>query len=603
MASKLGKKRKGSEQATIEALDRSMAIIEFGMDGKILHANDNYLDMVGYNLEDIIGMHNSILFLPEDCLTDSYQDLWQELRRGEFQVQEHKQLTRQGQKIWVQATYHPLLNEDSAPYRVVQFASDISSSVMRRLEDKAHISSICRVQAILQTDFQGRILEANENFLEMVGYSPEEIQDQQYGFFLTEGFRCADDYSLFLEKLSGGEFQMAEHPFVHKNGEQFWIRTNSSPIVDQNGHIIKIVNMITDVTTEKLKNVDYEKQVNAVSQSQAIVQFDTDGFILSANDCFLKMTGYTRDQVIGQHHSYFVDSAHADTREYFEFWESLRRGEYQMSEYKRIGKRGRIYWIQASYNPITDMNGRVIKVVKFATDITQNIRGQREKDILAQSIMKQLDDILNSAGIEAPAVPSDQEGESYSLSFGGQALINAIFEVSESVAEVARATKEVYSCILSSEKREQEALCLKETVGQMVDRIDSMAAQIIHLPLDSVADPVRIVSEVNKLATEAAAAAYDIASDLESSETAAIDVVGELGTILKALTNVRDLITNTTGRVDEPAKPINCNNKEEAENTADSIHHSMNEIAMATNVASQSMQRMRDILSELNTIH
>ena len=115
---------------------------------------------------------------------------------------------------------------------------------------------------------------------------------------------------------------------------------------------------------------DYAGQVAAIRKSQAVIEFDMDGTVLDANDNFLKALGYRLEEIQGQHHSMFVEPAYKQSSEYREFWAALNRGEYQAAEYKRIGKGGKEVWIQASYNPILDPDGKPFKVVKFATDMT-----------------------------------------------------------------------------------------------------------------------------------------------------------------------------------------------------------------------------------------
>jgi methyl-accepting chemotaxis protein len=111
-------------------------------------------------------------------------------------------------------------------------------------------------------------------------------------------------------------------------------------------------------------------KIEAIDKVQAVIEFELDGTIITANENFLKTVGYRLDEIKGQHHGMFVETAYRASAEYKQFWRDLGEGKFQSAEYKRIGKGGREIWIQASYNPIFDINGRPFKVVKFATDVT-----------------------------------------------------------------------------------------------------------------------------------------------------------------------------------------------------------------------------------------
>ena len=150
-----------------------------------------------------------------------------------------------------------------------------------------------------------------------------------------------------------------------------WIQASYNPILDAKGKPMKVVKFATDVTARRLRAADFEGQLNAVSKAQAVIEFNLDGTIIKANDNFLNVMGYSLEEVQGKHHSIFVESAQRDSPEYRRFWEKLARGEYDAGQYKRIGKGGKEVWIQASYNPILDMNGKPFKVVKYATDVTE----------------------------------------------------------------------------------------------------------------------------------------------------------------------------------------------------------------------------------------
>jgi methyl-accepting chemotaxis protein len=232
------------------------------------------------------------------------------------------------------------------------------------------VAAIRKSQAVIEFAMDGTILDANDNFLKALGYRLEEIKGQHHSMFVEPAYKQSSEYREFWAALNRGEYQAAEYKRIGKGGKEVWIQASYNPIMDLDGKPFKVVKYATDTTTQKLQNADYVGQIAAISKSQAVIEFKMDGTVLAANDNFLKVLSYSLDEIKGRHHSMFVDEAFRQSYEYKEFWAALNRGEYQAAEYKRLGKGGKEVWIQASYNPILDLNGKPFKVVKYATDIT-----------------------------------------------------------------------------------------------------------------------------------------------------------------------------------------------------------------------------------------
>ncbi|MDO9004749.1 MAG: methyl-accepting chemotaxis protein [Aquabacterium sp.] len=238
---------------------------------------------------------------------------------------------------------------------------------------KGQLSAINKAQAVIEFSLDGKILHANENFLTTLGYSLAEIQGQHHGMFVDPAYRATLEYRLFWEKLGRGEFDAGEYQRIGKGGKEIWIQATYNPIMDIHGKPFKVVKYATDITAAKLQAADFSGQLAAINKAQAVIEFSLDGKVLHANDNFLHTLGYTLAEIKGQHHGMFVEPDHRATLEYRLFWEKLGRGEFDAGQYKRIGKGGKEVWIQASYNPIMDMNGKPFKVVKYATNVTAQV--------------------------------------------------------------------------------------------------------------------------------------------------------------------------------------------------------------------------------------
>lgn len=357
-------------QSIYAAIDKVQAIIEFDLDGKIQRANDNFLKTVGYGSDEIVGQHHRMFCEPEYSMSTAYQEFWNKLRRGEFQAAEYKRLGKGGKEIWIQASYNPIFNENGQPIKVVKFATDITANKTKNSEFEGKVNAISRAQAVIEFNTDGTILAANQNFLSTVGYTEDEIKGKHHRMFCDPQYAATPEYKEFWAALARGEFQAAEYKRFGKGGKEVWIQASYNPIFDGSGRPVKVVKFATDITANKLKNAEFEGKVNAIGKAQAVIEFNLDGTILNANQNFLVTLGYDSGEIVGKHHRMFCEPQFASSPDYQEFWAKLGRGEFQSGEYKRIGKGGKVVWIQASYNPIVDSNGRPFKVVKFATNIT-----------------------------------------------------------------------------------------------------------------------------------------------------------------------------------------------------------------------------------------
>jgi methyl-accepting chemotaxis protein len=238
------------------------------------------------------------------------------------------------------------------------------------LADHAALEAISTSQAIIEFSLDGIILTANANFLAVMGYELAEIVGQHHRMFVDPAYAASADYQAFWQRLREGKFDAAEYKRIGKGGREVWIQASYNPVVDASGRPTKVVKIASDVTAQKLAAADAQGQLAAIAKSQAVIEFNMAGEVLTANPNFCAAMGYRLDEIQGRHHRMFVEPSYASSAEYRQFWESLGRGEYQAAEYRRLGKGGREVWIQATYNPILDPNGKPYKVVKYATDIT-----------------------------------------------------------------------------------------------------------------------------------------------------------------------------------------------------------------------------------------
>lgn len=372
-----------SNEALIAAINRVQAVIEFELDGTILTANENFLKTVGYSLNEIQGKHHRMFCDSEYVETEDYRDFWMQFSMGEFSAGEFKRFAKDGSEVWINASYNPIFDADGKPFKVVKFASDITHEKVRTAEQDGKMNAISRAQAVIEFELDGTILTANDNFLQTVGYTLEEIQGQHHSMFCEAAYADSPKYKKFWKDLAKGEFSAGEFKRLGKDGSQIWINASYNPIFDADGQPTKVVKFASDITGEKIRSAEQDGKMDAISRAQAVIEFSLDGTILTANDNFLQTVGYSLDEIQGQHHRIFCESSYVETTEYKSFWVTLAQGEFSAGEFKRLSKDGSEVWINASYNPIFDADGKPVKVVKFASNITEQVKLRKTAETLS----------------------------------------------------------------------------------------------------------------------------------------------------------------------------------------------------------------------------
>ena len=257
------------------------------------------------------------------------------------------------------------------------WSTEMNDAPARDMADrdlKAIYEALDRAQAMIEFDLQGNIRWANDNFLRVMGYDLDEIVGQHHRIFCEEDYANSTEYADFWKKLGRGEYTAAEFKRIGKGGKEVWLSASYNPVFDESGKPVQVVKFATDVTERKLERAEFEGKICAINRAQAVVEFGLDGTILEATDPFLRIFGYKPDEVVGHHHRIFCEPGYSESPEYIDFWKKLARGEYEADDFKRIGKDGSEIWLQASYNPIFDLNGKPLKIVKFATDITLEVQ-------------------------------------------------------------------------------------------------------------------------------------------------------------------------------------------------------------------------------------
>ncbi len=463
----------------------------------------------------------------------------------------------------------------------------ITVNALELAELRGRVAAIKKSQAVIEFGLDGVILSANDNFLQAVGYTLEELKGQHHRILVDSVYAASPEYQQFWAKLSRGEFDAGQYRRFGKGGREVWLQATYNPILDPAGKPFKVVKVCADVTRQKQEAADSEGKLQAIEKVQAIIEFNLDGTIRSANQNFLRAIGYAMEELRGQHHRIFVDPKYASSREYEAFWEKLRRGEYDAGEYCRLGKGGREVWLQASYNPILDASGRPIKVVKFATDITEQKRMTQQLSALVHQIRVAVAEVNSSAKDIADGNSSlSQRVEEQAASL--EQTASSMEEMTATVkqnSDNAAAARELAGAARASAEKGGEVVTQAVAAMQAIDGasrkisdiigvIDEIAFQTNLLALNAAVEAARageqgrgfavVASEVRNLAGRSATAAKEIKALIQDSGAKVTDgsrLVSQSGEslreIISSVKKVTDIVAEIAAASVEQSGGIN----------------------------------------------
>jgi methyl-accepting chemotaxis protein len=519
-------------QGEDEALNKTFGVMECDMQGNILSCNDIFMAPLGFSKEELVGHHVSV-FLPKQTASSvEYKTMWDELNQGKSCNRQIKRVAKNGSEYWFQSAYVPIHDEKDQLYKVVVYSFCITAEKLKNADYEGQLLAISKAQGVIEFEPTGKIIKVNENFANITGYSESEIVGNHHSMFVDAAYKASSEYKTFWENLAKGIPNANVYKRIGKGGKEVWLQATYNPIYDMNGQIIKVVKFATDVTKAKIADAQNEAQLEALNKVLGVIEFDLAGKITKVNDNFLKVVGYTADEVIGNHHSIFMDSQSKNGAEYAAFWESLKHGEASTGQYKRITKSGKEIWLEASYNPIFDLNGKPYKVVKFATDIT----AQHNASEALQGAVVETQHVIESAqaGDLSSRVPLEgKTGAIASLCDGVNALLNKMTEVIAQVREAGETINTAASEIATgnndlSSRTEQQASSLEETASSM----------------EELASTVKQNAENAKQANQLAAAASGVA--VKGGEVVG-NVVTTMADINSSARKIEDIISVIDG--------------------------------------------------------
>jgi len=485
-------------------------------------------------------------------------------------------------------------------------------NVHARSGSAPRLAAIDAAYAVIEFKPDGTILSANSNFLSVMGYAADEIVGQHHRMFVDPGEAASEAYEAFWRSLKAGEFQSAEYKRYGKDGREVWIEATYNPVLDRRGRVERIMKLATDVTAKRLERFDYESQINAINASQCVIEFAMDGTVLKANRNFLDFMGYGADEVAGIHHARFCDPDYARSDAYAAFWETLRSGTFCAGEYRRFARDGREVWLQASYNPVFDLAGKPVKVVKVANDITEIAQRRQKREAVQQEIFEGLETV-SAAITQSASQAASAVGNASGTASNVQAVAAGAEELAASFEEISRNTTEALEiagqAVEESRRTSQTVSGLSEaagSIGQVLELINTIADQTNLLALNATIEAARageagkgfavVASEVKALASQTSKAIEEITRQIgrvQDNSHEAVDAIGKIGTVIGRIDAIAASIASAVEQQNAVTRDISSN-MQTAAHSVSSLTVSVEDIAQAAKSAEHSARQVTE---------
>lgn len=527
-------------KARLEALTQLQALIEMDMAGHILEANQNFLDLLGFRLEEIKGKKFSQLLKHTGSKADAVQqEAIAKVQSGEIYSREFRFNAREDKECWMFGRLTPVLNAQGRPCKVLGFLQDWNeqhkileeTQELRVFKNTADLTSI-----VSEADLKGDIVTVNDKFLEVSKYPTKELIG--FGHNTTRHPDMPKEvFKEMWDTISQGNVFRGVVKNRAKDGMPYWVDAVISPVLGENGKPRKYIGIRYDITKMEMERQTAANILEAIGKSQAVIEFNMDGTIISANENFLNALGYTLDEIKGKHHSIFVDPAYKASADYQQFWSNLRAGQFQGGEFKRFGKGAKEVWIQATYNPIPDIMGKPYKVIKFASDVTQMVITRMENEMGMNEAVKVLTGV--ASGNLTQKMELEYKGTFADIKTSVNATVDRLYDMVRKITESAQAVNSAASEIASgstdlSQRTEEQASSLEETAASM----------------EEITGTVRQNSENARSANELSTTANSVATN---GGKVVEEAVIAMGSIEKSSQKISDII----GVIDEIAFQTN----------------------------------------------
>lgn len=551
----------------LNAIDKSQARIEFLPDGTITNANENFLKTMGYSQAEIIGQKHKMFCEASYADSDDYKKFWDSLSAGEFVSGEFKRVGKNEKEIWIIGSYNPVVDASGNVTKVIKIATDITAS---KVEIKVLYDIINLTSIVSEANLKGDIVSVNEKFLEVSKYPKDELIGKGHNTTRHPDMP-KEVFKEMWATIGRGKIFRGMVKNRAKDGTPYYVDAVIAPVLGDNGKPRKYIGVRYDITEAEVERQNMKGVIAAIDNSFAYIEFDPDGNVLKFNNNFQSTMGYSLDELKNKHHRLLCDAVFASSAEYAQFWPELKSGKNKSGIFKRLSKTGKEVYLQAIYSPVFDEVGRVIKIVKIATDVTEQVNYKKafEEEVVTvveafSSKSKEISSQSTTVASGAQSLGATTEEMNASVE-ELSASIDSIAQNARSADQIAKATQTEADVGAQAIAKSIEAMEMinksSEEIGEIVKVISEIAGQTNLLAFNAAIEAARagehglgfsvVADEVRKLAERSSQATKDI-SKLINESMKRVNQGGEISKeAASAFKKIVDGVSKTTQAISE----------------------------------------------------
>ena len=551
----------------LNAIDKSQARIEFLPDGTITNANENFLKTMGYSQAEIIGQKHKMFCEASYADSDDYKKFWESLSAGEFVSGEFKRVGKNEKEIWIIGSYNPVVDASGNVTKVIKIATDITAS---KVEIKVLYDIINLTSIVSEANLKGDIVSVNEKFLEVSKYPKDELIGKGHNTTRHPDMP-KEVFKEMWATIGRGKIFRGMVKNRAKDGTPYYVDAVIAPVLGDNGKPRKYIGVRYDITEAEVERQNMKGVIAAIDNSFAYIEFDPDGNVLKFNNNFQSTMGYSLDELKNKHHRLLCDAVFVSSAEYAQFWPELKSGKNKSGIFKRLSKTGKEVYLQAIYSPVFDEVGRVIKIVKIATDVTEQVNYKKafEEEVVTvveafSSKSKEISSQSTTVASGAQSLGATTEEMNASVE-ELSASIDSIAQNARSADQIAKATQTEADVGAQAIAKSIEAMEMinksSEEIGEIVKVISEIAGQTNLLAFNAAIEAARagehglgfsvVADEVRKLAERSSQATKDI-SKLINESMKRVNQGGEISKeAASAFKKIVDGVSKTTQAISE----------------------------------------------------
>ena len=613
-AEKLEKFTNDSDTRLLDALMKSQAICEFGPEGTVHAASAAFLKLLGYDLLEVKDRPHNLFMDGDTSSSLEYRQFWEKLKRAEAQSGEYRFVSKSGREVWFRGYYTPVTDEAGKVEKIFFTGADISAlkTELKVREDIMNLTSI-----VSEADLTGDIVTINDKFVEVSKYSREELLGKPHNITRHPDMP-KEVFKEMWSTIGRGKMFRGVVKNRAKDGTPYYVDAVIAPILGDNGKPRKYLGVRYDITSLELERQNMKGVLRAIDGSFAYIEFDTAGNVISANKIFQDLMEYHADELKGKHHRGFCETALVNSPEYAALWADLNSGKSRSGIFKRLTRSGKEVWLQSVYAPVTDETGRVVKVIKIATDFTPlrtmidalgetAIELAKNASDLKENAL-QMNENAKKTSVESGVAAASSEQISVgvqTVAASTEEMVASIREISRSSNESADMSKSTLASAIETNKTIQQLGASSQEIGNVIKVISSIAQQTNLLALNATIEAARagdagkgfavVANEVKELAKQTAKATEDIThriGAIQKDTSSAVDAIGNISKAMEKLNSISGAIAaaveEQTATTNEVSRVIG-----ESRQGVESITHTIREVSGA---AVQSAQKCEETL-------